>query len=374
MDRPAEVSLPPLESQADLPSWQEALLLRMAAPSVTASASTADAVQDTSVSQAAQSEASSALAAAAEALSLTAESGSASGVHSDGTRWWRETGTQELADGKMCVWTVLRGCSADGSLEWQDKWWRTSDAWGYRELGAEKSGRSSTGAAWRECWHEAYDTRSVVAHITRNADKWARDAPGAEWHERWTEAFASDGAVERTAHKFGSVAPGVIPEDGHAAEWTERWGETWEGNGFARKWADRWAGRAEREGGGQARKWGEHWTQEFQANRQGARWGEAWSDDPGGGGWYSRKWGEDHHGNGVVRKWGNSTDGQSWDVHSNEDSWFEGHSNFGWEDALRHSPQLLNVALRPRTQGDDGTPPGVLGKPGKRRGGPPKPA
>ena len=371
MDRPAEVSLPPMQSAVDMPSWQEALLLRMAPPSVgtAAGAPTAATAQDTSVSDAAQSEASSALAAAAEALSLAADSGPASGMRADGTRWWSESGTEELADGRVCVWTLLRGVSADGSTEWQDKSWRTSDAWGYRELGAEKTGRSSSGAAWRECWHEVYDTRQPVASIVRNADKWGTDAVGAEWHERWSEAFTADGAVERTAHKFGRVARGIIPEDGHAAEWTERWGETWDGHGFARKWADRWAGRDEREGGGAGRKWGEHWTQEFNAQRQGARWGEAWSDDPGGGGWYSRKWGEDHHGNGGVRKWGNATDGQAWDVESQEDTWYEGHSNFGWHDALRHSPQLLNVPLRPRTAGEGDAPPGVLGKPGKRRGG-----
>ena len=69
MDRPAEVSLPPMQSAVDMPSWQEALLLRMAPPSVgtAAGAPTAATAQDTSGSDAAQSEASSALAAAAEA-------------------------------------------------------------------------------------------------------------------------------------------------------------------------------------------------------------------------------------------------------------------------------------------------------------------
>jgi hypothetical protein len=37
---------------------------------------------------------------------------------------------------------------------------QTSDAWGYRELGAEKSGRDSKGNVWNERWMECMDQQS----------------------------------------------------------------------------------------------------------------------------------------------------------------------------------------------------------------------
>jgi hypothetical protein len=38
-------------------------------------------------------------------------------------RWWKETGTEERENGEVCVWTVIRGVSADGAVEWENKWW-----------------------------------------------------------------------------------------------------------------------------------------------------------------------------------------------------------------------------------------------------------
>ena len=49
----------------------------------------------------------------------------------------------------------MRGQSADGSVEWEEKWWST--AWtplDYKELGAVKSGRDGHGNVWQESWSE----------------------------------------------------------------------------------------------------------------------------------------------------------------------------------------------------------------------------
>ena len=58
----------------------------------------------------------------------------------DGTLWWVQSGEEEMSGGKLCRWKLLRGQSADGATEWEEKWWETSDEWNYKELGAEKSG------------------------------------------------------------------------------------------------------------------------------------------------------------------------------------------------------------------------------------------
>jgi hypothetical protein len=365
LDRPAPATLPPLQSMVEAPSWQEALLAQLRAPApplqsasatvgATVSATAAAAATPAAAAAAATSAAdvSAALAGAAAALRHAAVgapgSAPASGTLADGSRWWSESGTEEQAAGRLCRWTVVRGVSGDGGTEWQEKWWETSDSWNYRELGAEKSGRDASGRVWREAWSEVYDPDRVtgLGHIRRAADKWATAADGASWHEEWREAFWADGRTERDAAKWGAVAPGVIPEDGHAGVWHEKWGERWDARGGAAKWTDKWAERAEREGGGPPRRWGDKWTQEFR-NGKGGRWGETWSDDPGGAGAYSRKWSEDHYGDGSVRKWGQSTDGQAWEHVAQEDTWYEGEPNFGWADAHRHSPQLLAGATTP---------------------------
>lgn len=78
-----------------------------------------------------------------------------SGVHADGARWWREQGVENRANGVVCTWTVIRGVSADGSVEWEEKFWEAADAYDFKELGAEKSGRDSAGGVWREFWQES---------------------------------------------------------------------------------------------------------------------------------------------------------------------------------------------------------------------------
>ena len=186
-----------------------------------------------------------------------------SGIEADGSRWWRESGTEEVGDGRLRRWVCLRGASAAGDLEWEQRWWETSDATGYRELGAEKSGRDRDGNVWRENWLESLDMRanSTDAVIERCADKWARAPDLSEWHETWAEEFTTAGAVKRSADKWGCKAPGAIPEDGHGNRWQERWGEEWDGNGNVTKWTDKWAERDQAEGGGPPRAWGDKWEE-----------------------------------------------------------------------------------------------------------------
>lgn len=77
------------------------------------------------------------------------------GVNTDGSRWWKETGTEQRPDGVICRWTMKRGISSDQVTEWQEKYWEASDEFGYKELGSEKSGRDATGSVWREFWRES---------------------------------------------------------------------------------------------------------------------------------------------------------------------------------------------------------------------------
>ena len=65
--------------------------------------------------------------------------------------WWKETGVEQRPDGVVCKWTVLRGVSADGAVEWEDKYCEASDWFDHKELGFEKSGRDAAGNVWREC-------------------------------------------------------------------------------------------------------------------------------------------------------------------------------------------------------------------------------
>lgn len=94
--------------------------------------------------------------AAEAARALSESDGKAShGVYPDGTMWWKETGIDQRPDGVVCKWTVTRGVSADGAVEWEDKYWEASDRFDHKELGSEKSGRDANGNVWREYWKES---------------------------------------------------------------------------------------------------------------------------------------------------------------------------------------------------------------------------
>jgi hypothetical protein len=185
---------------------------------------------------------------------LGAEGGAMDGTLSSGARWWREEGKELLEDGKVMSWTVIRGTSADGAVEWEEKFWETSDAFTYRELGAVKSGRDSKGQAWQESWKEIYQHDvNGTPFIHREASKWSHTPAGQCWSEGWTEDYRSDGSVDRYCEKTGSLEDHASPDDGHANRWTEKWGEKWDGGGSCIKWTDTWACRDHAEGGLQVR-------------------------------------------------------------------------------------------------------------------------
>jgi hypothetical protein len=94
---------------------------------------------------------------AAEAVQALSESDgkTSHGIYPDGTMWWKETGIEQRPDGVVCKWTVTRGVSADGAVEWEDKYWEASDRFDHKELGSEKSGRDANGNVWREYWKES---------------------------------------------------------------------------------------------------------------------------------------------------------------------------------------------------------------------------
>jgi hypothetical protein len=94
---------------------------------------------------------------AAEATSaLDSSSGefAQEGIGPDGSMWWRETGTEERPTGVVVNWTLTRGVTFEGTVEWEEKYWEASDKYDYKELGSEKSGRDARGNVWREFWKE----------------------------------------------------------------------------------------------------------------------------------------------------------------------------------------------------------------------------
>ena len=289
--------------------------------------------------------------------------GATQGTLANGSRWWRESGEEELEGGKLCRWTLVRGASADGSVEWEEKWWETSDAFNHRELGAMKSGRDAKGNVWQESWREQFthDTTTGFSnaskHIMREANKWGAQADGAEWHEVWDENYWGDGRVHRTCTKKGAIADGSVPDDGHGNRWTHKWGEEWDGHGGCVKWTDSFADRDVSEDGGTGRAWGEKWEERWGGfahnGSAGNRSGTTWNDRDGHK--FEKTWGEEHWHDGRVHKWGSTTDGSDgWDTWEDSQGWWERAPSFGWDEAVSHSPQLLSVPLRPRAPGGSG--------------------
>ena len=300
--------------------------------------------------------------------------GATQGTLENGARWWRESGEEELEGGKLCKWTLVRGASADGSVEWEEKWWTTSDAFNYREMGAIKSGRDGKGNVWQESWREqmTHDTTSGFSnaskHIVRDANKWGKQADGTEWHEVWDENYWGDGQVKRTCTKKGAVGDGVTPEDGHGNRWTHKWGEEWDGRGGCVKWTDTFADRDVSEGGGPGRAWGEKWEERWgdyaHNGSAGNRTGSTWNDRDGYK--FEKTWGEEHWHDGRVHKWGGTTDGSDgWDVWEDSAGWWERAPSFGWDEAVSHSPQLLSVPLRSRAPSTGKNKPTIGRAPGR---------
>ncbi|KAK3012622.1 hypothetical protein RJ639_009892 [Escallonia herrerae] len=263
---------------------------------------------------------------------------SSRGILPDGSRWWKETGTEIRADGVVCRWTLTRGVSADKAVEWEEKYWEASDEFDYKELGSEKSGRDATGNVWREFWKESMYQNNGCVHLEKTADKWGKNGLGGEWHEKWWENYGA-GQAEKWAHKWCSIDPNTQLEAGHAHVWHERWGEKYDGQGGSTKYTDKWAERSEGDGW---TKWGDKWDEHFNPEGQGVKQGETWWKGKYGERW-NRTWGEGHNGSGWVHKYGKSSCGEHWDTHVKQDTWYERYPHYGFYHCFENSTQLRAV-------------------------------
>ncbi|XP_030507573.2 protein LIKE EARLY STARVATION, chloroplastic [Cannabis sativa] len=261
------------------------------------------------------------------------------GVRTDGSRWWKETGLERRPDGVLCRWTMIRGISADQTVQWQEKFWEASDDFGYKELGSEKSGRDATGNVWREYWRESMGQENGLMNIEKTADKWGKNGQGDEWQENWWERYNASGEAEKWAHKWCSIDPNTPLEAGHAHIWHERWGEKYDGHGGSTKYTDKWAERSEGDGW---TKWGDKWDEQFDPNGHGVKQGETWWAGKYGERW-NRTWGEGHNGSGWIHKYGKSSCGEHWDTHIQQDTWYERFPHFGFYHCYDNSVQLREV-------------------------------
>ncbi|KAK4365950.1 hypothetical protein RND71_013830 [Anisodus tanguticus] len=261
------------------------------------------------------------------------------GINPDGSRWWKETGTEQRPDGVVIKWTLTRGVSADKTVEWEDKYWEAADEFGHKELGSEKSGRDAAGNVWHEFWRESMWQIGGLVHMEKTADKWGRNKKGEEWQEKWWEHYGAGGQAEKWAHKWCSIDPNTPLDAGHAHVWHERWGEKYDGKGGSTKYTDKWAERFEGDGWA---KWGDKWDENFDLNGHGVKQGETWWAGKYGDRW-NRTWGEGHNGSGWVHKYGKSSNGAHWDTHVNEETWYERFPHYGFYHCFENSVQLREV-------------------------------
>ncbi|KAK1390589.1 Protein RNA-directed DNA methylation like [Heracleum sosnowskyi] len=276
---------------------------------------------------------------AVEAANALIEIESPEGNHPDGSRWWKETGTEVRPDGVVCRWTVKRGVSADKAVEWEEKYWEAADEFDYKELGSEKSGRDSSGNVWREFWKESMYQKDGSLHLEKTADKWGKNGEGSEWQEKWWESYGASGQAEKWAHKWCSIDPNTSLEAGHAHVWHERWGEQYDGKGGSTKYTDKWAERCEGESWA---KWGDKWDEHFDTEGHGVKQGETWWEGKHGERW-NKTWGEGHNGSGWVHKYGKSSSGEHWDTHEEQDTWYEKFPHYGFYHCFENSVQLRDV-------------------------------
>jgi len=131
----------------------------------------------------------------------------------------------------------------------------------------------------------------------------------------------------------------------HATEWHESWGEEWTTDKKVMKYTDRWAERVDDFG---KREWGDKWEEKWgHDGMPGRKIGETWSREADGGSW-SQTWGEEYASDNRVHRFGQSTSGNHWDHWEDGEGWYERAPHFGFDLALVHSPELLNVQLRKR--------------------------
>mmetsp|Transcript_682 Transcript_682/g.1680 ORF Transcript_682/g.1680 Transcript_682/m.1680 type:complete len:543 (+) Transcript_682:164-1792(+) len=254
----------------------------------------------------------------------------------DGTMWEKTSGEEFGELGFRKRWTTIKGVSSAGRVEWEETWWEASDWTGMRELAAEKTGCAADGSAWREFWSEHLSHLDTgEPRIERRASKWSKQGGGEEWEENWGETYQALGQVNKYADKWAKSGSDI---------WHEKWGEEYDGRGWCKKYTDKWAERELL--GGAREQWGDKWEEEF-GDGSGGKRGETWNIDAGGNA-YNKYWGEDHYGDGRVRKHGSSNTGEHWDLVEHMDTYYNPIPHFGWHHAWGHSPQLRNVPERPR--------------------------
>jgi hypothetical protein len=264
----------------------------------------------------------------------------ANGVDADGNAVFRKSGVDVGDHGYRCRWTIQGRSAQDASWETRETHWEKCDASGFKELGAEKSGFNEDGDTWWETWKEVYrverddrddDSGPIRAEfIERSADKWARDKTNHEWHEKWWEQYSPSGYVERQVEKSGL----------HGAQaWWEKWGEQHGADGGeTRKWTDKWAQN------GAGTRWGDKWEERFSADCiSGDKKGETWRVAASGERW-SRTWGETIDSSGEVRKYGESTTGETWDkTETLEKFYYDRTPEYSWDDIKNISKRLLSI-------------------------------
>ena len=260
-------------------------------------------------------------------------------VDADGNTYFLKTGMDRGDAGYRCRWTVQGRSAKDATWEYRETHWEKTDASGYKELGAEKSGFNEEGDTWWETWKECYVTDADGAgvpagdpKIERSADKWARDATGKEWHENWWERYAPSGCVERGVEKSGRQG---------IQAWWEKWGEQRDGpGGETIKWTDKWAEN------GAGTRWGDKWEERFASDGGGKKVGETWRVGANDERW-SRTWGENIGADGEIRKYGQSTSGEQWDTTDSSPAavqpYYDQQPEYGWEEALKDSERLLAI-------------------------------
>ncbi|PKA48814.1 hypothetical protein AXF42_Ash020988 [Apostasia shenzhenica] len=281
----------------------------------------------------------------AEALGKNNE-GLSHGINLDGSKWWKESGIEQRPDGVVCKWTINRGVSSDGMVEWEDKFWEASDRFDYKELGSEKSGRDALGNIWCEYWRESMwqDLGSGPINIEKTANKWGKNGKSDEWQEIWWEHYDASGHTEKWAHKWCCIDPNMPLESGHAHIWHERWGEKYDGKGGSMKYTDKWAERSEVDGWS---RWGDKWDEHFDLNGHGVKQGETWWEGKHGDRW-NRTWGEKHNGSGWLHKYGKSSSGEHWDTHVQQETWYERFPHYGFHHCFQNSVQLRSVGKPPQ--------------------------
>ena len=269
-------------------------------------------------------------------------------------------------------WTCIRGTSADGAVEWEERWWKTSDSFTYRELGAVKSGRDSNGQAWQESWKEMYVHEvNKIPYIHREASKWSHTPEGRgverrvdgglprRWHRR---SFLRENRRARGRRR--SRGRPRKPVDGKVGREVGRSRRVHQVDGHVGVEGSLGGRHGERARAVVGREMGGKVGRRVQRARPRGGRGRALHGTRPWASTRSRVGARSTTPDGRLHKYGNSSDGsQYWDTwEDGAGGWWERNPSFGWIEALHHSPDLMNLPLQPRTGGGTGPAKGPNGR------------